>query len=222
MLHSTDNYQVAKGKLYFAKYTSTPKARATATTYSAGDSIISDDSIWTTVSGGTSGTGAAPTGTTGTYTDGSVTWTLVPFEDIGNCPKLEFTGEFESIEHFSSREGVKTRDKKAIISRKGTLNISLDEVTIETIQYAMLGGTPTGATGAQRMNIFDTANITCAVRLVGTNDYGKTFTWQYNSVDIIPGNAISFIGDDWTTLDLTGEVGADANGVYGFVTETTV
>lgn len=219
MQHDTNNYQVAKGVLYMRPYASTPTAWAASTAYGPGAYVINDDNLWKTVSGGTSTTGAGPTGATGTFTDGTVTWTAIPWEDKGNCPKMEFSGEFETLEHYSSRSGVKTRDKKAIISRKGTLNISLDEVTMETLQFAVLGGTITGATGSRRMNVFDSANISAQVKLVGTNDYGRKFQWQFNSVDFIPNAAIPFIGDDWTVLDLTGEVGADANGAYGFVKE---
>lgn len=219
LVHSTDQYQIAKGILKFARYTSTPVAWAATTGFGPGVYVLNDDQLWTTVSGGTSSTGAGPSGATGTFTDGTVAWTAVTFADLGNCPSMTFQSELETLDHYSSREGVKKRDKKAIISKKGTLNISLDEITMETLQYALLGGTVTGTTGSRRMNIFDESQVSGVVRLTGTNDYGIQFEWQFNAVDFVPGDAISFIGDDWTVITLNGEVGADAYGKYGFVKE---
>jgi hypothetical protein len=219
MLHDVANYMVGKGIAYFRKYSATPSTWATATTYAAGAYVNNGDYLWTTASGGTStGAGVGPTGSTGTFTDGTVTWTAVPWNDLGNCSKFSFKPEVETLEHFSSREGVKTRDKKVITSQKAGLSLELDEITVENLELALLG-TTTGATGSRVVTIYSNSQVDGQMKLVGTNAVGKLFTHKFGAVSIMPDAEIDFIGDDWATLGLTVEVNLDSAGKFGTTTE---
>jgi hypothetical protein len=219
MAHDVANYMVGKGIAYWRKFSATPTTWAITTAYSAGAYVNNGDYLWTTASGGTSSTGVGPTGSTGTFTDGTVVWTSVPWIDLGNCPKFSFTPEIETLEHFSSREGVKTRDKKVVISQKASLSLELDEITVENLELALLGDT-TGATGSREVQIFANSQIDGQVKLVGSNSVGNTFTHRFKSVSVTPDAEVDFIGDDWAVLSLKMEVNLDSDSVYGTTTET--
>lgn len=219
MLHDVANYMVGKGIGYFRKYTATPTTWAISTAYAAGAYVNNGDYLWTTASGGTStGTGVGPTGSTGTFVDGTVTWTSVPWNDLGNCPKFSFKPEVETLEHFSSRAGVKTRDKKVVTSQKASLSVELDEITVENLEIALLG-TTTGATGSRVVTIFSNSQIDGQLKLVGANSVGRLFTHKFGAVSVMPDQEIDFIGDDWATLGLTVEVNLDSAGKFGTTTE---
>ena len=65
MQHDVANYMVGKGVAYFRKYAATPTNWAVTTAYAAGTYVNNGAYLWTTASGGTSSTGACPTGSTG-------------------------------------------------------------------------------------------------------------------------------------------------------------
>src|SRR5580765_4215899 len=51
------------------------------------------------------------------------------FVDLGNAPSFVYTPTVEKVEHFSSREGVKTKDFTAITQVGATVKLTLDEIT---------------------------------------------------------------------------------------------
>ena len=61
------------------------------------------------------------------------------YADMGNCTEFEFTPELEKLDHFSSREGVRTKDKSIVIQKSGTVRLVLDEWTRDNIALAVLG-----------------------------------------------------------------------------------
>jgi hypothetical protein len=218
MQHDVANYMVGKGIAYFRKWASGPAQWAEETSYGPGAYVGNGDSLWTTASGGTSSTGVGPTGATGLFTDGSVVWTAVPWQDLGNCPKFAFKPEIETLEHFSSRQGVKTRDQKVVTALKGSLTVELDEITAENLQFALLGSM-TGATGSRVVTVFANSQVTGEVKLVQTNSVGKRFELKFGYVQVMPDQEIDFIGDDYSTIQTTLEVNLDANGVFWTATE---
>ena len=59
--------------------------------------------------------------------------------DLGNDPSFVLTPENETLEHFSSMEGVKKKDKVAIISSELNGKFTLDEINIENLCLALYG-----------------------------------------------------------------------------------
>src|SRR5262245_47964845 len=51
------------------------------------------------------------------------------FTDLGNAPSFQYSPTVEKLEHFSSREGVKTKDFTAITQVGATITFTLDEIT---------------------------------------------------------------------------------------------
>lgn len=135
------------------------------------------------------------------------------FIDMGNCTEFEFTPEVEKLDHFSSREGIKTKDKTVIIQKSGTIRLVLDEWSPENLKLAVLGsaGTVSGT-----INIFDADSVRCEIKVTGTNDVGPKYEWHFTAVDIIPSSSINLISDEWGTIELTGECSA-TDGSFGLI-----
>lgn len=59
------------------------------------------------------------------------------WKDLGNAPSLSFNVNIEKLEHFSSRGGLKVKDKEIISQLTPSLSFTLDEITPEN--FALLG-----------------------------------------------------------------------------------
>lgn len=135
------------------------------------------------------------------------------FRDLGNVPELEWTPEIEELEHFSSREGVRTRDKTVILEKKATMRLVLEEWTPENLALAFLG-TIDGVTGD--IDLFAQNAVQGLLRYVGTNEVGPKYQLDLPNVSIIPaGSGIGFISDEWGQIELNAEVGVDVTGSFG-------
>ncbi len=139
------------------------------------------------------------------------------YADMGNCTEFEFSPEIEKLDHYSSRAGVREKDKSVVIQKSGTLRLVLDEWTVENLKLAVLGSSAT-VSGNDVIQIFDSASVSGSVKFTGTNDIGPRYEWIFSAVDFIPSSSISLISDEWGTIELTGECAAVA-GSFGTVTE---
>jgi len=133
------------------------------------------------------------------------------YRDLGNVPELEWSPEIEELEHFSSREGVRTRDKVVVLSKSATLRLVLEEWTFENLALAFLG-----EIDGDEIDVFSNNALTGALRYVGTNEVGPKFMLDCLNVSILPsGGGIGFISDEWGQLELNCEVGVDSTGSFG-------
>lgn len=138
---------------------------------------------------------------------------------VGNVPTFEFTPEIEKLDHFSSMEGTRTKDRSVVLEKKGTLRIVMEEWTAENLRLALLANAAVEQSGGdQELEIFSESEIVAEVRLIGTNDVGARFVWHFLSVSFIPSAAISPISDEWGQLEITGDV-ATSGGSFGTVTK---
>lgn len=141
------------------------------------------------------------------------------FRHIGNCPVFSFTPAIEKLEHFSSMEGVKTKDRTEILSKSGTLNITFEEMTPENLRLALLSAAPTTESGGdQELTIFTSSSIRCEVKFVGNNDIGPRWEVLFHQVDFIPSGEIPFISEEWMQVELEGECAA-VNGSFGIASK---
>jgi hypothetical protein len=134
------------------------------------------------------------------------------FVDLGNAPSFVYTPNVEKKEHFSSREGIKTKDFTAITQISATIKVTLDEITPENLAMFALGdlasdGTITGLTKAE---------FTGTLKVVGTNDIGQHVGWE-GDISFVPSGDFSFItdGDDFSVLELEAEVQKAVDGSFG-------
>lgn len=140
------------------------------------------------------------------------------FRDLGNCPSFSFTPEMEELEHESSREGIRSVDLTIVVSKKGTINITLDEWNEENIALALLDDTYSGS-GA--IEIFGGSQVTGELLFTDTNEQGMQFEWHFTNVSFIPSDALELISNEWGEINLTGKVGVDNTGSFGTVTTVT-
>lgn len=140
------------------------------------------------------------------------------FRDIGNCPEFEFTPVIEKLEHFSSQEGVKSKDRTVVLSKAGTLRIVMEELTAENMRIALLGAISEQSGGDQEIEIFGESSIRAEVKFIGTNDIGPKYEYFFRQVDFIPSSSINLISDEWLGVEITGDVAA-VSGSFGTATK---
>jgi len=131
--------------------------------------------------------------------------TETTFRDVGNVPEFEWQPEIEKLDHFSSRSGVKSKDRSIIISKAGQVRVVLEEWTTDNLAVAFLGNITIDG-GTKHIDIFNNSEVTGQLKFVGTNDVGTKFQLHLLSVSFIPGSAINLISDEWGSLELTGQV----------------
>jgi hypothetical protein len=138
------------------------------------------------------------------------------FIDLGNAPAFVYTPTITKKEHFSSREGIKTKDFTAITEIGATVKVTLDEITAENLAMFALGdltsGTITGLTKAE---------FTGTLMVEGTNDIGQHVNWT-GDVSFVPSGDFSFITDtdNFSTIILDAEVMKSTDGSFGTWTVT--
>jgi len=140
------------------------------------------------------------------------------YRDLGNCPAFEFTPTAETLDHFSSRTGVKSKDRSVVVSTEGELKITMEEFTVENLALALLGNIDEDSSGRPVIDILQNSSVTGLVKFTGTNSVGQKFEWIFNNVSFIPSSTVSPLSDEWGTFEVTGQVLVDNGGKFGTVT----
>lgn len=139
--------------------------------------------------------------------------------DLGNAPEFELTPAIDKLDHFSSRAGVRSKDRSIVREKTLTARIVLDEITPENLQMALIGGTVSG----DSFDIFAESEITGALSFVGTNDIGNQVSLSLPTVSFTPSGSLNLISDEWAQIEVTCEVLFDeATDDFGTVTVTEV
>lgn len=137
---------------------------------------------------------------------------------IGNCPEFEFTPEIEKLEHFSSMEGVRERDRTVVLEKKATLRVVFEEMTAENLKIALLGALSDGSGGDQIIDIFSESSVTAEVWFDGENDVGPKWNYYFPQVDFIPSSAIPLLSEEWMQVEINGDV-QKVGGSFGTATK---
>lgn len=144
------------------------------------------------------------------------------FRDLGNASVFEVSPEIVQLAHFSSRTGVKTKDKTVTTEKGGKVNITLEEWSFENLRLALLGGNAElDSAGKNTFAIFGSDQIDGELKFVGTNDVGPRYQIDIPNVAFIPGKTVNPISEGWGVLELVGDLLADSTGSFGTVTELT-
>jgi hypothetical protein len=138
------------------------------------------------------------------------------FVDLGNAPSFVYSPTVEKKEHFSSREGVKTKDFTAITQIGATIKVSLDEITGENLAMFALAEQGTDTDGNITLSGLKKTEFTGEIKVVGTNDIGQQIDF-IATISFVPAGDFSFItdGDDFTVIELEAEVQKGADGSFG-------
>jgi hypothetical protein len=139
--------------------------------------------------------------------------------DLGNAPSFVYTPNVEKKEHFSSREGVRTKDFTAITQVGATVKLTLDEITGDNLAYFALGTLGLDTAGNMTIAGLSKTEFTGEVTVTGTNDIGQQVDFVA-MIKFVPSGDFNFItdGDDFTTIELEAEVQKDAQGNFGIWT----
>src|ERR1044072_1539283 len=61
------------------------------------------------------------------------------FFHLGNCPSFTFTPAVTKLDHFSSMEGTKEKDKSIVTEKNGTVRITMEEFTKRNLGIMLMG-----------------------------------------------------------------------------------
>lgn len=138
------------------------------------------------------------------------------FVDLGNAPSFVYTPTVEKKEHFSAREGVKTKDFTAITQVGATIKIQLDEITGTNLAFFALGEVDTTTPGEVTINGLSKTEFVGDIKVEGTNDIGQQVDFTA-TVSFVPAGDFSFITseDDFTVIELEAEVQKGTDGFFG-------
>lgn len=136
------------------------------------------------------------------------------YRDMGNTPTVELTATVEKLDHFSSRTGVKSKDRSIVVSKSMTLRIIFDEFTPDNWGLALMGEVH-NSSPEYVIDIFTLSEITGAYRLVGTNQVGAPVQMDLPSVSFTPSSAVALISEEFATAEITGEVLVGSDGSFG-------
>lgn len=130
----------------------------------------------------------------------------VTYVDIGNVPEFEFTPELDKLDHYSSRAGIRSKDKSVVREKAATLRMVMEEWTARNLSLALLGARDESNPAAVTIDIFSEDSILCSVRFVGNNDVGPKWTFEFPSVEFIPSAALNPISEEWGGIEVEGDV----------------
>jgi len=78
--------------------------------------------------------------------------------DVGNAPELNFNVDISTLEHFSSRSGIKSKDKEIVTEVKPSLSFILDEMNVENLRMFFLGDAGVKIEQAAETGVTNTIN----------------------------------------------------------------
>ena len=137
------------------------------------------------------------------------------FRDVGNVTELETTPNLTTLEHFSSREGVKQKDKEVITEKKLTVRMVMDEWTADNLAMALLGDVSVDGSGNKVIDIFSSNSFEGEFKYEGTNEIGPQMDIDLFKVAFKPGKSLNPISDEWGNIEIEGEALANDLGKFG-------
>lgn len=128
------------------------------------------------------------------------------FRDVGNVSSLVITPDMTTLDHFSSREGVKKKDISIIIEKKATVVMTMEEFTPENLAIMVVGAVDMAAVGGPEVEIFSQNAVNGWLKFVGTNEVGPKITIDLYNVGFTPSGDLGMISDEWNEMEVTGDV----------------
>jgi hypothetical protein len=119
--------------------------------------------------------------------------------DLGNATEFTVTVEVTELEHFSSREGIKKKDKTINLQANGKGKFTLEEYDLQNLALMVLGKVSSPDT----ISILQAAGgqIVGELDFVSDNPAGPQFHVIIPKVKIKPAGDLPFIGaDDWSKM----------------------
>lgn len=128
---------------------------------------------------------------------------------LGNATAFEIEPTIEELDHFSSMAGVRTKDLVAVLEKSGVIRITLEEMTRENVQLALMGGEIDSDTDGNATFEIMANNLTRGrLEFIGNNDVGPKWSYDFPSVAFRPNGSINGISEEWQAMELEGEIEA--------------
>ena len=149
------------------------------------------------------------------------------FRDLGNVTEMVITPDLTTLEHYSSRVGVKSKDLVVVLEKKATVKMTMEEFTAQNMGLMLFGAVDEDGVDGPSVEIFSEAAITGALRFVGANDIGPKLTVDLYNVSITPTGDFGLITDEWNNCEVTADVllapaGDPNEGKFGLAKVTNV
>lgn len=126
------------------------------------------------------------------------------YSQMGNCPSIEMEPTIERLEHFSSRSGLRNRDKYPIVQTSYTLTFDCDEIAAANLAKFLLGS----QSGEDILGL-QNANQEYSLKFIAANPVGVKYQWLFHRCAVGPNGAMQLIGTEWQVMSFTAEGLAD-------------
>lgn len=124
------------------------------------------------------------------------------FRDLGNAKSMVLTPQVTTLEHFTSRTGIKTRDVLMTLEQKAEVKLVLEEITAQNLQLMVYGSVDLAAVGGPTVEIFGASQVKGSLKFVGTNDVGPKVTMILDNVSWTPTGDLQMISDEWNNMEV--------------------
>jgi hypothetical protein len=128
------------------------------------------------------------------------------FRDLGNVTSIVITPEVETLEHYTSRTGIKTRDRLVTLQQKASVKIVMEEVTAQNLALMVYGAVDLAAAEGPTVEIFGASDVRGELKFVGTNTLGPKVNLTLDNVSWTPSGDLQMISDEWNNMEVTGAI----------------
>lgn len=126
--------------------------------------------------------------------------------DIGNVPEFEYTPNLDKLDHFSSRAGVRSKDKSVVREKAATIRMVMEEWTARNLSMALMGAVDDSQPTAVTIDILSLNSITAAIKFEGANEVGPKWNFEFPNVEFTPTSSLNPISDEWGQIEVTGDI----------------
>jgi len=125
---------------------------------------------------------------------------------VGNVPEASFELTEETLEHYNSEAGLRTKDKSVTIEIGYNLKFITDEISAANIAR-FVKGTITEPTASDNRMISGNAALDKEyyVKFVTDNPAGPDYTYHFWRVKLKPSGEMGLISDEWAQMGYEGE-----------------
>lgn len=128
----------------------------------------------------------------------------VDFTDVGNASSIEVEHVLERLPHYSSRAGLRIKDKNPIIQTDYTVTFVLDEIAISNLLLFTAGTEESGVIHALQV-----PDAEYALKFVQDNPIGPNRTFWFWKATLTPSGPMALIGEEWMQMSYMAEGLAD-------------
>jgi hypothetical protein len=128
------------------------------------------------------------------------------FKDVGNCPDFSVEVTEEVLPHYSSRSGIRKKDKTVTLEAGYTVKFSLDEKSVKNLQMFLRASVVNGHVLYANKSL----SQEYALVFVSDNPEGPNEKWFMWRMKLTPAGPMALIGEEWMSLTFNGEGLADS------------